>query len=107
MFIEEEPGLSIIGEVSEPETLLSQALVLRPDLILLEWELGGWPAGKLLSALSALELPAQVIVLSRRPETEQGALAAGADGFVGKADGPDQLLAVLRRLMKGGMVQAS
>jgi DNA-binding NarL/FixJ family response regulator len=100
MFIEEEPGLTIIGEVSDAETLLSQALALQPDLILLEWELQGWPAHKLLSALRALELPTQVIVLSRRPESEPGALAAGADGFVGKADGPEQLLAVLRRLME-------
>jgi hypothetical protein len=27
-------------------------------------------------------------------------MAAGADGFVGKANGPEQLLAVLRRLME-------
>lgn len=106
MFIEEEPGLSIIGEVSEAETLLSQALALQPDIILLEWELEGWPADKLLSALRALGLPTQVIVLSGRPETEHGALAAGADGFVGKADGPEQLLAELRRLMKEEMVYA-
>lgn len=106
MFIEEEPGLSIIGEVSEAETLLSQALTLQPDLILLEWELDGWPADKLLCALRALELPSQVVVLSRRPESEGGAMAAGADGFVGKADGPEQLLMVLRRLMKDERVPA-
>jgi len=98
-FIEEEPGLTTVGEVSEPDTLLSQALTLQPDLILLEWELHGWPGDKVLSALRALNLPAQVIVLSWRPESERDALAVGADGFAGKADGPAQLLTVLRRLM--------
>ncbi|MGC9468013.1 MAG: response regulator [Anaerolineae bacterium] len=98
MFLAEEPELSIVGEVSGANTLLSEALALKPDLILLEWELRGWPAGKLLSALRALELPARIIVLSWRPETEEAALAAGADGFLSKAEGPEQLLAELRRL---------
>jgi DNA-binding NarL/FixJ family response regulator len=96
MFVEEEPGLSIVGEASRAESLLSRALALQPDLILLEWELQGWPADKLLSGLRALELPSQVIVLSWRPECEQDALAAGADGFVCKAAGPEPLLALLR-----------
>ena len=105
-FIEEEPGLTIVGEVSEANTLLSQAVTLQPDLILLEWELHGWPADKLLSALRALDLPSRVIVLSWRPESEQDALAADADGFVYKADGPEQLLCVLRRLMRKEKVRS-
>jgi DNA-binding NarL/FixJ family response regulator len=96
MFVEEEPGLSIVGEASGAESLLSQALALQPDLILLEWELQGWPADKLISGLRALDLPSQVIVLSWRPECEQDALAAGADGFACKAAGPEPLLALLR-----------
>jgi two-component system nitrate/nitrite response regulator NarL len=101
-FIEEEPGLTIVGEVSEVDTLLSQALTLQPDLILVEWELQAWPGDKLLSALRTLDLPAQVIVLGWRPESERDALAAGADGFVSKVNGPEKLLTVLRRMMTGG-----
>lgn len=96
MCIQEEPELSIVGEASGAETLLSQAVVLQPDLILLEWELQGWPADRLLFALHALDLGAQVIVLSWRPECEQDALAAGADGFVCKAAGAGPLMAALR-----------
>jgi DNA-binding NarL/FixJ family response regulator len=99
MLIEEQPGLSVVCEVSKADTLLSQALMLQPDLILLEWELQSWPAEKLLNALRALDLPTQVVVLSWRPESERSALEAGADGFVSKAHGPDQLLTLLRRLM--------
>lgn len=101
MLIEEEPGFKIVGEVSDAEALLSHALALRPDVILLKWELPGWPGNRLLSALKALDLPGQVIVLSSRPESEGPALVAGADGFVGKTNGPEALLVVLRRLMKG------
>lgn len=88
-FIEEEPGLTIVGEASEVDSLLSQAVALQPDLILLEWELDGRPGDKLLSALRALDLPARVVVLSARQESERDALAAGADSFVNKADGPE------------------
>ncbi|MFO7917589.1 MAG: response regulator transcription factor [Anaerolineae bacterium] len=96
VFITEEPDLHIVGEVSKVETLLSQTRGLQPDLILLSWELEGCPGEKLLCDLCALGLPTRVIVLSWRPECEQDALAAGADGFVCKAAGPQPLLAALR-----------
>jgi len=100
--IGEEPGLTLVGEVSKAEDLMSQAQTLQPDLILLEWELPSGSTGELLSALRALGLQAKVIVLSRRPECEKAALAAGADAFVSKAAPPEALLLALRRLAKGG-----
>lgn len=101
MLIEEEPGFMIVGEVSDAEALLSQALALLPDVILLKWELSAWPGNKLLRALKAVDLPVRVIVLSSRPQSEGPALAAGADGFVGKTNGAETLLAVLRRSLNG------
>jgi CheY-like chemotaxis protein len=41
-----------------------------------------------------------VIVMSCRPESESAALAAGAEGFVSKADPPGALLAALRRWVR-------
>lgn len=101
MFIAEVPGLRIVGEVWDADALLREASTLQPDLILLDWELHGMPAGKPISALRGLNLSARVIVLSWRPDSERGALAAGADGFVSKASGPERLLNVMRRLMRG------
>jgi DNA-binding NarL/FixJ family response regulator len=98
--IREESGLILVGEVAEARNLLAEAQALRPDLILLEWELSGQPTGDLLLALRALEPEVRVIVLSQAPEAEEAALTAGADAFVSKADPPDQLLAVLRRLVR-------
>jgi len=98
-FIGEEPEFTVIGEASDADTLLSKARTLDPDLILLEWELAERPVGEALSALQALHLRAQVVVLSWQPGIEQIALDAGADGFVSKAHGPETLLAALRELM--------
>ncbi len=96
--IKEEPKLVVIGEATETETLLSQAQVLRPDLILLEWELPGQPVEEVLSTLHALNNGCQVIILSRQPECEAAALEAGADAFISKSAAPEELLAALRAL---------
>ena len=101
-FIQEDPAFTVIGEASDTGALLSKALALQPDLILLEWELAGQPMGQALPALHALDLDTQVIVLSWQPELRKTALDAGADGFVSKANGPETLLAVLHHLMESG-----
>ncbi len=103
--IQEEDGMDIVGEVSEAPGLLAQVETLRPDVIVLEWELPGRPIGDLLADLRALDRPCQVIVLGQHPDTQAVALAAGADAFVSKADSPEQLLCALRGLVQGGRGQ--
>ena len=97
--IREEPGLTMAGEVSDSEHLLEKAQELKPDLIVLEWELPGQSGEELLADLGSLNHGSRVIVLSSKPEAKQVALAAGADAFVSKANGPEKLLAVLRELV--------
>lgn len=97
--IKEEPGLVVVGEALESETLLSKVQALRPDLVLLEWELPGRPVTELLASLHALNNGCQVIVLSRQPECETAALETGADAFISKAAGPEALLTALRGLV--------
>ncbi len=94
--ISEQPGLVVVGEVLEAGDLLGQAQTLRPDLVLLAWELSGQQGEHLLSSLLALDPRLRVIVLSRQPEAKPAALAAGADAFVSTADAPEQLLSALR-----------
>lgn len=96
----EEEGLTVVGEATEAGSFLVQAQALKPDLILLEWELPGQPPETLMADLGALGLDARVVILSRGPESRRAALAAGADAFVSKADGPEQVLSTLHRLVK-------
>jgi DNA-binding NarL/FixJ family response regulator len=98
--IGEEPGLTMAGEVSNSERLLDQARELKPDLIVLDWDLPGQPGEELLVDLANLNQGSRVFVLSSRPEARQAALAAGANAFVSKASGPDQLLAALREFVR-------
>lgn len=97
--IEEERGLTLVGEVSAAQELLSQIESLQPDLLLLEWELPGHSNG-LLADLRALDPDVQVLVLSNRPELRETVLSTGADAFVGKVDAPEQLIKALRDLAR-------
>jgi DNA-binding NarL/FixJ family response regulator len=45
VFLERQPGLTVVGEATSAEELLAQAEVTGPDLILLDWELPGYVFG--------------------------------------------------------------
>jgi DNA-binding NarL/FixJ family response regulator len=100
--IKEEPSMTIVAEVSDAAGLLAEVQATRPDLLLLEWDLPGRAVSELLPEMRALGLQCSVVVLSRRPEVEKAALAAGADAFVSKANRPEQLLNVLCALVHSG-----
>jgi DNA-binding NarL/FixJ family response regulator len=93
-----EPGVHVVGEASDATSLLTQLQTIRPDVILLDWELPGLAAMGSLSALRADFPQVSVIALGGQPETRQEALAAGADAFTSKIDPPERLLAALHGL---------
>jgi DNA-binding NarL/FixJ family response regulator len=95
----QEPDQLAIHQCADLGTLAMQVKEFKPDLVLLDWELPGRPAAALLFALHVIDHHPRVIVLSQRSESEEEALAVGADAFVSKSDPPDHLLASFRRLV--------
>lgn len=95
VLLERQPGLTVVGEAADAETLLSQAGAVCPDLVLLGWELPGPAMNGLLLALRETCPKVLVIALSGRLEAHQAALSAGADAFVSKSDPPERLLAAI------------
>lgn len=93
--LREEADLMLVAEVADSESLLAQTEKLQPDLIVVQWELPGQAGETLIGRLRSLAASSRVIVLSSQPDCRQAALRAGADAFVSKADGPEQLLAAL------------
>ena len=98
ILLQEEPGLIVVGESSDLPSLVAQVGELVPDLVLLDWELPGRPAAAILVAQTTIDYRPMVIVFSARPESEEAALAAGADAFVSKGDPPEALLSAFRQL---------
>ena len=94
-----QQGLTVVGDATEAKSLLTQAEALKPDLVLLDWELPG-RAADLIDVLHAIDPRPKVVAMSSRLETGRAALAAGADAFVSKGDEPDWLLETLHLYAK-------
>ncbi len=91
LLLNQEPGVTVVGETAEAGDLLAQVEAIRPDLVLLDWELPD-RGGALVAELRAVRPGLVVVALSSRPEVRQAALAAGADAFVSKGDPPERLV---------------
>jgi len=100
LLLEQEPGVDIVAEVADTQSLLAKMADVHPDVVLLDWELPGLnntsAARTVVNALYATNPTVYIIVFSGRPEAIRHALAAGASSFVSKADPPEHLLAALR-----------
>lgn len=92
-----EPTLRVVGEASSSEEALGIALVLRPDLIVLDHEMPGLRGLELLPKLRAILPGAAVVMFTMSPEITRHARLRGAEAVIAKDD-LDGLLATLRRL---------
>jgi DNA-binding NarL/FixJ family response regulator len=95
LLLEQDRGLSVVGEAAEAGEVLDRLQATCPDLLLLDWELPGQKGGDLLLAVGRCCPALAVIALSGRPEARRAALAAGVDAFVSKGDPPERLLAAV------------
>ncbi len=93
--LERLPDGKTIDEAMDTADLFSQALVMPPDLLLLDWELEGIAGEETVRSLRRFCPRLFIIALSGQEEARQAALQAGADAFVSKADAPDTLLATI------------
>lgn len=111
LVIELEHGFTVVGEADEAGELTAMARTVRPDIVLLDWQLrdagATAPADlalcldnkkELVLMLHAIHRGLKVLALSGRPEAKKDALSAGADAFVSKGESPDKLMEALRSL---------
>jgi DNA-binding NarL/FixJ family response regulator len=94
----EQHGFALVGEAGDAESLLAQVCAAPPDVILLDWELPGLRAQRLIPTLRVYFSNTKVVALSVRSDAEQTALAIGVDAFVSKGNPSDELLAVLHSI---------
>ncbi len=99
VFLRQQPGIVIIGTVSNAESLLALIQTARPDLVVMDWDLPGCSPVEVLSEVKAVEHPLHCIILGKELDTSQVALDAGADEFLVQGDDPPTtLLAAIRRV---------
>ncbi|HEX7079837.1 MAG TPA: response regulator transcription factor [Gammaproteobacteria bacterium] len=103
--LEQEPDLTVCGEaadVREARVGLSEA---RPDVVILDLSLNDSDGLELIKEIRAKYGQLPVLVLSMHDETiyAERLLSAGANGYIMKHAGSDQLIVALRRVLSGGV----
>ena len=96
--LDQQPGIWVVGTTDTSDGMPEQTNTLRPDIVLISWELWRKSATDLLTALHARDVSPRVVVFSSRMEEEQAAIQSGADAFLCVYDPPERFLNVLRTL---------
>ncbi|WP_275669483.1 response regulator [Glycomyces paridis] len=102
--IDGEPDMELVGEADNAAAALQGARAARPEVVLMDLQLGDGPDGVAATeALLALPDPPRVLVLTTY-ETDADihrAVAAGATGYLLKACPPEELFAAVRAAARG------
>ena len=79
-----EPGLRVVGEATDGEAGIRQALDLRPDVILMDVQMPGMSGIEAIAAICAVWPDAKIIILTTfgRDEYVFQGVRAGAMGFL-------------------------
>lgn len=99
LLLHEEPGLTVVGAVSETRGLTALVDTTRPDLVVVDWDLPGRPLSAVLAEINATPRAPKVIVLGGHSTDRTRVLEAGAHAYVVKGERPDELRAALREVV--------
>lgn len=97
--LDQQPNVHLIGAADTCDLLLEQSRTLRPDLILVNWELWRLCCAELCASLRARPQAPKLIVFSSRFEVRQAALNSGADTFFCVYDPPETFIHLVQKAM--------
>lgn len=102
-YLTHESEVQVVGEVGDTHTLLEEARLLQPNILLLDVNM---PGPNILSTIAALRVhcpEARILVLSASKERKQvlELLKAGVKGYVLKEDNPRELLQAIHSVANG------
>jgi two-component system capsular synthesis response regulator RcsB len=90
--IENQGIATIAGEAAHTESLLAQACLIQPDVILMDWNLPGTNHQRLIRTLRNHCPSTRIFVMSVRPEDEWTVRDYQIDGFLSKQMDPDDFI---------------
>lgn len=101
--VRSEPGMEFEGSASGPDEGLHLVELVRPDVVLVDYQLPKEDGLQLCQRMKALPYPPKVVVYSAYSDSVLAipAVLAGADGMVSKAAPADELLDTIRRVARG------
>jgi len=108
--VEMSEGYRCVGTIGTAEEAISQIPILRPDVVLMDINLGGTQSG--IDCVKALkqQIPATNFMMCTVYEEDEKifeALSAGASGYILKKTAPARLLESIRELYQGDAPMSS
>ena len=99
----EAVGHKVLGESADPTQALADLLRLRPDVLLLDLNLGGRSGFELLAELQRRHLPTRCVVLtmSAQPRQVAEAMRMGASAYVLKGSPGSDLMSAIDAAVHG------
>jgi two-component system, NarL family, response regulator, fimbrial Z protein, FimZ len=93
----------LAGECSDGEEGLRMVQSLQPDLVILDLELPRLDGLSVIRGIRATQASTRILVLSAKPEQLMAnhTRVAGANGYVSKSRGVEELCAVVKALLSG------
>ncbi|MCC3776513.1 response regulator transcription factor [Streptomyces sp. UNOB3_S3] len=106
LVLEHADDIEVVAEAGDGARALELAVRERPDVVLLDVRMPGTDGLDALTHLTALDPPAAVVMLSTFGDERNvtRALRAGADGFLLKDSGPEELIQAVRAAALGDAV---
>jgi DNA-binding NarL/FixJ family response regulator len=101
--LESQPGIAVVGEVSDGAAALEALETLHPDVLVLDLTMPGMDGFEVLSRARDLKPDLRILVLTMHasPEYVARAVESGADGYLLKDSAVVDLVAGLEAVMAG------
>jgi len=103
-FLSSCQDLEVCGEASTAEEAARLAEQLRPDIVLLDLQLGPKDGWSVVRNIRVMDSPAKIIIFSHFAESyvTMAAKHAGCAGFVSKSQASEELIKAIRTVLGGG-----
>jgi len=106
--LQEAADVEVVGEASDGRQAVDLALALKPDLVMMDLRMpmldGDEATARILAA--APEIRVVVLTTYESDESILTAIEAGASGYLLKAAPPEEILAGIRSVARGGVALA-
>ncbi|WP_228974332.1 response regulator transcription factor [Streptomyces sp. DH12] len=97
-----EPGVEVVGEAGSGEEAVAAAAKLRPDVVLMDLQLGpGMDGVEATRRIAAPDVRVLVLTTYDTDADVTRAVDAGATGYLLKAERPEELFAAIRAAAEG------